>query len=145
MTNEMQTLVDQKDVYVHPDKVTNNENAILASLQYLGVHFMKKLQRLSKGTISSKSMSHLRILALHSCPEMSSIFTGSLLQNMQGLTELIVEDCPKVNCLVNLEDGTPCSSGPFLQSLRRVSLIDLPELVSISGGVSIAPQLDSCF
>ncbi|PWA80815.1 WRKY domain, Leucine-rich repeat domain, L domain-like protein [Artemisia annua] len=141
--NEMQTLFDQEDVYAHLDKATNDEDASLASLQYLGVHFMKKLQRLSKGPISSTSLSHLRILALHSCPEMSSIFTGSLLQNMQGLTELVVEDCPKFNCLVNLEDGTPCSSGPFLQSLRRVSLIDLPELVSISGGVSIAPQLDS--
>ncbi|GJS62568.1 WRKY domain-containing protein [Tanacetum coccineum] len=62
---------------------------------------------------------------------------------MQSLTELIVEDCPKVNCLVNMEDVTPGSSGPFLLNLRRVSLIDLPELVSISGGIRIAPQLDT--
>ncbi|GJS62567.1 WRKY domain-containing protein [Tanacetum coccineum] len=47
--NEMQTLVDQEDVYAHLDKATNDEDEILTSLQYLGVHFMKKLQRLSKG------------------------------------------------------------------------------------------------
>ncbi|GJW54853.1 WRKY domain-containing protein [Tanacetum coccineum] len=141
--NEMQTLVDQEDVYAHLDKATNDEDEILTSLQYLGVHFMKKLQRLSKGRIGSKSLSHLRILALHTCPEMTSIFSGSLLRNMQSLTELIVEDCPKVNCLVNMEDVTPGSSGPFLLNLRSVSLIDLPELVSISGGIRIAPQLDT--
>ncbi|MFS7979153.1 putative transcription factor WRKY family [Helianthus anomalus] len=143
--NEMVTLVDQEDFYGDKNKSTshNEDDETLGSLQYLSINFMKKLQRISKGPIGGISLSCLTILALHTCPELASIFTECLLDNLQSLTEIIVEDCPKVNCLVNLEEGAPRSNGPFLPSLRRISLIDLPELVSVSGGVSIAPQLDT--
>ncbi|KAJ0743817.1 putative leucine-rich repeat domain superfamily [Helianthus annuus] len=143
--NEMQTLFDQEDFYRDKYKSTfhNEDDEILGSLQYLSINFMKKLQRISKGRIGRTSLSCLTILALHTCPELTSILTECLLDNLQSLTEIIVEDCPKVNCLVNLEEGAPLSNGPFLPNLRRISLIDLPELVSVSGGVCIAPQLDT--
>ncbi|KAD6795470.1 hypothetical protein E3N88_06366 [Mikania micrantha] len=143
--NEMLTLVDQEDFCKHKNKSTSHskEDEILGSLQYLSIHFLKKLQRISKGPIGGNSLSCLRILALHACPELTSIFTECLLDNLQSLTEIIVEDCPKVNCLVKLEEGTRWRCGPFLPNLRRVSLLDLPELVSVSGGVCIAPQLDT--
>lgn len=142
--NEMRALIDHEDLYKHKNKSTSHsKDEILGSLQYLSIHFMKKLQRIITGPIGKNSLSCLRILALHTCPELTSIFTGYFVENMQCLTELIVEDCPKINCLVNLDQCTPRSNGPFLQSLRRVSLLDLPELVSISGGVCIAPKLDT--
>nr|XP_043625173.1 uncharacterized protein LOC122596627 isoform X2 [Erigeron canadensis] len=142
--NELQTLVDHGDLYIHENSSTSHsEDEILGSLEFLSIHFMKKLQRISKGRIGRNSLSCLRILALHTCPKLTSIFTGCLLGNMQSLTELIVEDCPEVKCLVDLGEVNPWSNGPFLVSLRKVSLIDLPELVSISDGVSIAPQLDT--
>ncbi|KAF5786533.1 putative transcription factor WRKY family [Helianthus annuus] len=143
--NEMQTLVDQEDFYGDKNKSTshNEDVKILGSLQYLSINFMKKLQRISKGRIGITSLSCLTILALHTCPELTSILTECLLDNLQSLTEIIVEDCPKVNCLVNLEEGAPRSNGPFLPNLRRISLIDLPELVSVSGGVCIAPRLNT--
>ncbi|KAI7753340.1 hypothetical protein M8C21_029472 [Ambrosia artemisiifolia] len=142
--NEMQTLVDQEDICRDTNSSTTpSEDEILGSLQYLSIHFMKKLQRISKGPIGRNSLSCLRILALHTCPELTSIFTECLLNNLQSLTEIIVEDCPKVNCLVDLEEGASWSNGPFLPKLRRVSLLHLPELVSVSGGVCIAPQLDT--
>ncbi|KAL8188804.1 hypothetical protein R6Q57_029559 [Mikania cordata] len=143
--NEMQTLVDQEDFCKLKNKSTSHseEDEILGSLQYLSIHFLKKLQSISKGPIGINSLSCLQILALHTCPELTSIFTECLLDNLQSLTEIIVEDCPKVNCLVKLEEGTRWRCGPFLPSLRRVSLLDLPELVSVSGGVCIAPQLDT--
>ncbi|KAK1417676.1 hypothetical protein QVD17_26810 [Tagetes erecta] len=139
--NEMQTLVDQEDFSERKSK-SNCEGEILGSLQYLSIHFLKKLQRISKGPIGRNSLSCLRILSVHTCPELTSIFTESLLDNLQNLTEIIVEDCPKVKCLVKLEEGASWNNGPFLPKLKRVSLIDLPELVSVSGGVCIAPQLD---
>ncbi|KAJ9538038.1 hypothetical protein OSB04_030771 [Centaurea solstitialis] len=141
--NEMQMLVHQEDIFEDRNKATNHgEEAMLGSLQFLAVHFMKKLQRISMGPIGRKSLSCLRVLALHTCPELTSIFTGCLLDNFENLTELIVEDCPKVKSLVTLE-GTSWSKGPFLPNLKRVSLLDLPGLVSISSGVCIAPQLDT--
>lgn len=142
--HEMQTVVDHEDLCKHKDKFTNHsEDEIFGSMQYLSMHIMKKLKSISKGPNGKNRLSCLRILALHTCPELTSIFTGCLLNSMQSLTELIVEDCPKVNSLVKMEDGTPQSNGPFLLNLRRVSLLDLPELVSISSGVCIAPQLDT--
>ncbi|XP_076923883.1 disease resistance protein At4g27190-like [Bidens hawaiensis] len=140
--NEMQTLIDQDDFCEQKTKSSHSEDEVLGSLQYLSIHFLKKLQRISKGQIGRNSLSCLRMLAPHTCPELTSIFTECLLHNLQNLAEVIVEDCPKVNCLVYLE-GAPSSNGPFLANLRRISLIDLPELVSISGDVCIAPQLDT--
>ncbi|KAI3715662.1 hypothetical protein L6452_22648 [Arctium lappa] len=141
--NEMQTLVHQEDIYEDRNRATNHgEDAMLGSLQFLAIHFMKKLQRISKGPIGRNSLSCLRILALHTCPELTSIFVGCLLDNFKNLTEVIVEDCPKVKSLVTLE-ATSWSKGPFLPNLKRVSLLDLPGLVSISSGVCIAPQLDT--
>nr|WCL15220.1 WRKY4049 [Atractylodes chinensis] len=142
--NEMQTLVDQEDSYEDRNKATNDgEDAILGSLEYLSIHFMKKLERIWKGPIGRSSLSCLRILALHTCPELTSIFTECLLDNLQSLTELIVEDCPNVKSLVTLEDATSWCKVPFLRNLKKVSLLDLPELVSISSGVCITPELDT--
>ncbi|THG18602.1 hypothetical protein TEA_021402 [Camellia sinensis var. sinensis] len=63
--------------------------------------------------------------------------------NLVKLEELIVEDCFKVRSLVSQELSDFKSSGNVLQNLKKMSLLDLPELVTISGGLSIGPVLES--
>ncbi|KAI8026153.1 hypothetical protein LOK49_LG02G02736 [Camellia lanceoleosa] len=96
-----------------------------------------------KGQIDKGCLSNLRYLALHTCPNLITIFTPILLGNLVKLEELIVEDCLKVRSLVSQESSDFKSSGYVLQNLKKMSLLDLLELVSISGGLSIGPVLES--
>lgn len=80
-------------------------------------------------------------MSLHSCPNLTSIFTTSLLGNLDNLEELIIEDCPQINSLVSQESSC-FEPNPFLPSLKKISLLDLPEVVSISNGHLFAPKLE---
>ncbi|GFY88592.1 hypothetical protein Acr_06g0005320 [Actinidia rufa] len=136
--NELQTIIDGD--YKCPDGV--DKKPVFGCLRYLGIHYMKSLQSIWKCSIDEGCLTNLRNLALHTCPSLTTIFTLDLLSNLDKLEELIVEDCPKIKSLVSWE-FSELKPGNFLQSLKKISLLDLPELVSISGGVSIGPILES--
>ncbi|PPD79938.1 hypothetical protein GOBAR_DD23132 [Gossypium barbadense] len=128
--NKMETIIDGAEV-----------ETVLASLQYLSIHYMKNLRSIWKGPTRSGCMSKLKFLALHTCPKLSYIFSHVLLRNFVNLEEIIVEDCPQVSSLVSHVPALPYLK-PFLPSLKRLFLLYLPELVSISNGLSIAPKLE---
>ncbi|XP_057465583.1 probable disease resistance protein At5g43740 [Actinidia eriantha] len=136
--NELRTVIDGD--YKCPDGV--DKKPVFGCLRYLGIHYMKSLQSIWKCSIDEGCLTNLRNLALHTCPSLTTIFTLDLLSNLDKLEELIVEDCPKIKSLVSWE-FSELKSGNFLQSLKKISLLDLPELVSISGGVRIGPILES--
>ncbi|KAI7731131.1 hypothetical protein M8C21_033596 [Ambrosia artemisiifolia] len=136
--NEMHTIVDADEFYGGEI----NTNDAFTSLEYLAIHSMKNLQSIWKGPIARKSLSNLQVLALHSCPNLTTIFTERMLANLENLTVLIVEDCPKVTSLVS-RGSTPGISAYYLNNLRKILLLDLPELVCLSNGLYIAPQLDT--
>ncbi|KAI8026330.1 Disease resistance protein RPS2 [Camellia lanceoleosa] len=104
---------------------------------------MKSLRSIWKGQIDKGCLSNLRYLALHTCPNLITIFTPNLLGNLVKFEELIVEDCFKVKSLVSQESSDFKSSDYVLQNLKKMSLLDLPELVTIFGGLSIGPVLES--
>ncbi|GMP79242.1 hypothetical protein CsSME_00034867 [Camellia sinensis var. sinensis] len=99
------------------------------------------LRRIWEGPIGKGCLSKLKYMALHSCPNLTSIFTTSLLGNLDNLEELIIEDCPQINSLVSQESSC-FEPNLFLPSLKKISLLDLPELVSISSGLLFAPKLE---
>ncbi|KAM7478725.1 hypothetical protein LguiA_026938 [Lonicera macranthoides] len=139
--NEMSTVVDGADLYQQGDKRINNANGkpVLSSLQYLGIHYMKNLEHIWKGPIVNGCLSSLQILDLHSCPNLSTIFSLFLLSNLPNLKELTLEDCPKVKSVVSVDF---CPYESFLPSLEKISLLDLPELVSIFSVLRVAPKLE---
>ncbi|KAH1045968.1 hypothetical protein J1N35_036752 [Gossypium stocksii] len=128
--NKMETIIDGAEV-----------ETVLESLQYLSIHYMKNLRSIWKGPTRFGCMSKLKFLALHTCPKLSNIFSHVLLRNFVNLEEIIVEDCPQVSSLVSHVHAPPYLN-PFLPSLKRLFLLYLPELVSISNGLSIAPKLE---
>ncbi|KAM7481222.1 hypothetical protein LguiB_005805 [Lonicera macranthoides] len=140
--NEMNSIVDGGDLYQERD---NGGKPVLGSLRYLSVHYMKNLQSIWKGPIVSHCLSSLEILALHTCPELTTIFNLALLRNLINLKELTVENCPKVKSLVSADPSGLESDSDFLPALEKILLVDLPELVSISGGLPIGPKLESIF
>ncbi|PWA91236.1 cysteine oxygenase/2-aminoethanethiol dioxygenase [Artemisia annua] len=134
--NEMETLVKIDDL---SEIVENNKKSGLESLEYLSIHYMEKLKSIWEGPIGKDSLSRLRILALHTCLELTTIFTPRIAQNLSCLAELTVEECPKVRSLII----TPHSQhGPLFPSLERIFLIDLPELDHIFGGLIVLEKLE---
>ncbi|MFS7949221.1 putative leucine-rich repeat domain superfamily [Helianthus anomalus] len=141
--NEMETLVDASGPSEYVETRTRDgEKAGLELLQYLSIHHMNKLQSIWKGAIGKDSLSKLKILALHTCPQLTSIFSPRFAQNLVCLTELIVEDCPKVISLISSESHN-VKHGPIFPSLERIFLLDLPELVNIFGGLYVLEELNT--
>lgn len=102
---------------------------------------MKNLRSVYNGPIVKGCLSKLKFLRFHTCTSLNSIFTPGLLGNLENLEELIVEDCPKIKSLVSHE-STMVESTHFLPALKKMSLLELPELVSISSSLCIAPKLE---
>ncbi|KAI3755084.1 hypothetical protein L1987_54877 [Smallanthus sonchifolius] len=141
--NEMETLVEADGLSEDVEtRINNGEKIGLELLQYVSIHHMKKLQSIWKGPIGKDSLSKLRILALHSCPQLTSIFTLNVAQNLSCLTELTVEDCPKVRSLISNESHN-VKHGPIFPTLDRIFLLDLPELVNIFGFLIILEELST--
>ncbi|MFS7949227.1 putative leucine-rich repeat domain superfamily [Helianthus anomalus] len=118
--NEMETLVDASGPSEYVETRTRDgEKAGLELLQYLSIHHMNKLQSIWKGAIAQ-----------------------DLLKNLVCLTELIVEDCPKVISLISSEYHN-VKHGPIFPSLERIFLLDLSELVNIFGGLYVLEELNT--
>ncbi|KAD4179539.1 hypothetical protein E3N88_28130 [Mikania micrantha] len=113
------------------------------NLEYLAIHSMKNLQSIWKGPLSGMSVFRLQVLALHTCPNLVTIFTEHMLDNLHNLAVLIVEDCPKVQNLISQGSTHGSYDHILFPNLRKILLLDLPVLVSLSNGLYIAPQLDT--
>ncbi|KAF7143256.1 hypothetical protein RHSIM_Rhsim05G0066300 [Rhododendron simsii] len=146
--NEFQTLVDSQQFKQGKDGRGEFEDfeyfdkaIVLGSLERLIIRYMKNIESFWNGPVGKGSLSNLKSLALHTCPNLTTLFTIDMVGNLINLEELIVEDCPKIDSVVSLK--SPGSKlGLFLPSLKKISLLELPELVGISSGLCIAPNLE---
>ncbi|KAJ9687644.1 hypothetical protein PVL29_016217 [Vitis rotundifolia] len=124
----------------------DDRNSTLQTLEYLNIHYMKNLRSIWKGPPSwMGSLFNLKVLALHTCPKLPTIFTFNLLQELYNLEELVIEDCPEINSIVThevlAEDVRPWVW--YLPKLKKISLHYMPKLVLISNyGVGIGPRLE---
>ncbi|KAG5562709.1 hypothetical protein RHGRI_005438 [Rhododendron griersonianum] len=146
--NEFQTIIDSEQFYQGKDGRSESEDfqdfdeaIVLGSLEKLIIRYMKNMESVWKGPVGKGSLSNLKSLALHTCPNLTTLFTIDMFRNLLNLEELIVEECPKINSLVSLK-SSDSKSGLFLPNLKKISLLELPELVSISSGLCIAPNLE---
>ncbi|RVW64237.1 Disease resistance protein RPS2 [Vitis vinifera] len=143
---EIQTLVDGAEINKQEDNARDvNEDTVLGSLQYLSIHYMKNLRSFWKGPVQKGCLSSLKSLALHTCPQLTTIFTLDLLENLNILEELVIENCPKINSLVTHElpaEEIQLCSIEHLPKLKKISLHYMHELVSISSGLCIAPKVE---
>ncbi|XVE56739.1 hypothetical protein DITRI_Ditri04bG0035100 [Diplodiscus trichospermus] len=147
--NNMEILIDGKmHSQINEDNPSESgpgsiEN-VLESLEHLSIYYMENLGSIWRGANSYGCMSKLKFLELHTCPKLNIIFSHSLLENFSNLEEFILEDCPQVTSLVGHASVKPVMSDKiFLPSLKRLLLLYLPELVTISNGLLIAPKLES--
>ncbi|XVE48520.1 hypothetical protein DITRI_Ditri01bG0008400 [Diplodiscus trichospermus] len=135
--NEIQTIIDCGESH-------GEEHDSLENLQYLNIYHMKNLWSIWRRPVHKNCLTSLKFLGIHACPKLTTIFLPDLLANLVKLEELIVEKCPQLTSLVNPTDhsfsnpATDC----FLPGLKKISLLYLPELVSISNGLRIAPELE---
>ncbi|XVF49830.1 hypothetical protein PTKIN_Ptkin04bG0047600 [Pterospermum kingtungense] len=146
--NKMETLIDGGMHYERNEDDQSESDPgsiqyVLESLEYLSIYYMENLESIWRGPNCFGSMSRLKFLALHTCPKLITIFCHTWLENFVNLEEIILEDCPQVTSLVSDTSFRPLMSNKiFLPSLKRLLLLYLPELVSISNGLLIAPKLE---
>ena len=146
--NEVQVIIDDIDVD-EEDDISNivsgscgTEKIVLGSLEYLYIYYMKSLRSIWEGSIQQNSLFLLKSLTLRTCPQLTTIFTQGLLDNLCNLEELKVEDCPSVESIVSCGDSAKHRTSYFLPNLKKISLHYMPGLVSISSGLHIAQQLE---
>ncbi|XP_029127515.1 disease resistance protein At4g27190 isoform X3 [Cajanus cajan] len=129
--NEMETIVDGS--YLH------DEHA-LPNLEFLSVFYMKNLRSICESP--ERSFLHLKSIALHTCPMLTTIFTFESLYNLYFLEEIIIEDCPKVTTLISRDSPEQESAERILHRLRMITLLYLPELVNIFNGLHVYHTLE---
>ncbi|KAL6328843.1 hypothetical protein AAG906_003860 [Vitis piasezkii] len=137
--DEIQTITDADE--------DDDGGVVLKSLEYLNLYYMKNLRSIWKGPLGWRSLSHLKALVLHTCPQLTTIFTWNEAFYLINLEELVVEDCPKIESIVVTPD--PTATEPRLWrarylflKLRKISLHYMPKLVSFSNGLRISPILE---
>ena len=146
--SEVQVIIDEADDYEEDDsneivsESYGTEKIVLGSLEYLYVYYMKSLRSIWEGPLQPKSLVRLKSLTLCTCPQLTTIFTPGLLANLCNLEELKVDDCPSIKSIVSCEISTEYKISYFLPELKRISLHYMPELVSFSNGLHIAPKLE---
>ncbi|GKV52409.1 hypothetical protein SLEP1_g58993 [Rubroshorea leprosula] len=120
------------------------QQAALLNLQYLHIYYLKNLVNIWRTPTNDKQcLPCLKFLRLDMCPKLSVIFHPTLLANLGMLEVLIVKDCPEVTTVVSLMTNEFIDPQVlYLPSLKRISLLYLPKLASISSGVQIAPNLE---
>ncbi|XP_075651331.1 disease resistance protein At4g27190-like [Castanea sativa] len=146
--NEVQVIIDGIDVD-EEDDIGNilsdsygTEKIVLGSLEYLYIYYMKSLRSIWEGSVQHNSLFLLKSLTLRTCPQLTTIFTQGLLDNLCNLEELKVEDCPSVKSIVSCGGFAKHRTSYFLPNLKKISLHYMPGLVSISSGLHIAQQLE---
>ena len=146
--NEVQVIIDEADGYEADDSNENvsesygTEKKVLGSLECLYVYYMKSLRSIWEGSVQQNSLFLLKSLTLRTCPQLTTIFTQGSLDNLCNLEELKVEDCPSIKSIVCCDIPAEHKTSSFLPKLKKISLHYMPGLVSISGGLRIAPNLE---
>nr|POE67718.1 disease resistance protein rps2 [Quercus suber] len=146
--NEVQMIIDTADAYGEDgiseivSESHDAERIFLGSLEYLYIYYMKSLRSIWEGPVPQNSLYLLKSLTLRTCPELTTIFTQELLDNLCSLEELKVEDCPSIKSIVSCKIPAEHRTSYFLPDLKKISLHYMLGLVSISSGLHIAPKLE---
>ncbi|KAL6329241.1 hypothetical protein AAG906_014853 [Vitis piasezkii] len=121
----------------------NNRDLVLQSLEYLSLYYMKNLRCIRRSHLVG-ILYLIQKFCMYSCPQLTTILTIRVLKNVYNLEELVVEDFPEINSILTHEvvaEDLPLLMG-CLPNLKKISLHYMPKLVTIFGGVLIAPSLE---
>ncbi|KAK7829081.1 protein light-dependent short hypocotyls 6 [Quercus suber] len=146
--NELQVIVDAADAYGEDgiseivSESYDDERTVLGSLEHLYIYYMKSLRSIWEGPVQQNSLFLLKSLTLSTCPQLTTIFTQGLLDNLCNLGELKVEYCHSIKSIISCEISAEHGTSYFLPNLKKISLHCVPGLVSISNGLHIARKLE---
>ncbi|KAL7145596.1 hypothetical protein ABFS83_07G095500 [Erythranthe nasuta] len=107
-------------------------------LEYLGLHYLWELEKISKHRVSRGSFEALKHLTVSTCPKLEYILSQSMLRCLSSLETFTVKGCESLKVLVKgYEMTTTCDSLP---RLKKLVLRHLPQLVNL--GCGLCPSND---
>ncbi|RWR97694.1 disease resistance protein RPS2 [Cinnamomum micranthum f. kanehirae] len=125
--------------------------ALLPNLEEVGIMNLPELRSLCDGPLLLGSLSKLRYLTLSDCKNLKKVFQLGIIRQLCSLQVLLVEDCSKMEEIIEIEEEEEMSMSVashthnvisynndrlILPNIRSIRLCFLPELVSICRGFS---------
>lgn len=109
-------------------------DSALPVLRHLSIHYLWNLRKIWEGPVQRESLSKLRVLSIHACPELTFVLPSTILENLCNLEVLVVEDCQAVTDVVLYENVNDSCDTVILPKLKKLWLHYLPKLVRIWKG-----------
>ncbi|PHT25990.1 hypothetical protein CQW23_34392 [Capsicum baccatum] len=135
-------------VNVSSDRDTTTDPHCI-SFHSLDVRKLQNLVGLCTGKIASHTFSGLTELVIWYCNRMEKLFPRAILQDLKNLEVLDVFGCSEMEEIIGREEGEGSSqssssstSTTDFPKLKRLSLLDLPELKSICEGKLMCDSLE---
>ncbi|XP_059632998.1 probable disease resistance protein At4g27220 [Cornus florida] len=112
----------------------DNSESALQYLEHLSIQYLWNLESIFRGPLPRGSFNGLKVLSVHKCPKLDIILDESMLQCLSNLEELVVEWCVSLRKIIEMGEKTENENFVILPSLRKLSLDDLPQLISVWNG-----------
>ncbi|KAL7106308.1 hypothetical protein ACP275_07G104000 [Erythranthe tilingii] len=107
-------------------------------LEYLGLHYLWELEKISKHPVTRGSFEALKHLTVSTCPKLEYILSQSMLRCLSSLETFTVKGCESLKVIVKgYEMTTKCD---LLPRLKKLVLRHLPQLVNL--GCGLCPSND---
>lgn len=104
------------------------------NLEYLGLHYLWKLERVWEDRVALGSFKELKYLMVGTCPKLEYIASHSIFECLTNLEIFIIEDCESLKSVVSENETVEYDYALFLPRLNKLVLRHLPQLVALWGG-----------
>lgn len=142
--NSLKNIVDGEIINKRQDS-----QSLLQNLEKLYLYDLQLLKCIWDGPVpSDQCLTNLTTISINGCPMLRKIFDPALAHTLRSLQYLKVENCHAISQIVEVHEGPSISEqrdlSDILTSLRKIELLDLPELQSICNSTSISWNSLNC-
>ncbi|KAH6815999.1 hypothetical protein C2S51_020819 [Perilla frutescens var. frutescens] len=104
------------------------------NLEYLGLHYLWKLERIWEDPVPPESFQALKYLMVSTCGKLEYIASHSILQCLSNLETFIIEDCESLKSIVKEKEMVKYDVC-LLPRLSELVLRHLPQLEALGSGL----------
>uniref|UniRef100_A0A2P2JHR7 Uncharacterized protein MANES_11G129900 n=2 Tax=Rhizophora mucronata TaxID=61149 RepID=A0A2P2JHR7_RHIMU len=112
------------------ERIIDGEELTLPFLERLSIHYLEKLKCIWHGNLVVGSFACLKYLHVRTCHQLNFVLTSSMSEHLANLEELVVDDCPAMTAVIQVDQDKIGKPGDaLLPRLKSLTLRYLPQLV----------------